>query len=315
MKEFIPSSNIYTIDALYVEPGIASIHLIRSGDEIAIVDTGTQHSFKQVKGALKSLNLNFSDVRYIILTHIHLDHAGGASVLMDACKSATLVVHPLGSRHMVNPEKLIAGSVAVYGEQRYKALYGEITAIEEHRILSPKENETISLGNRILRFIDSPGHARHHHCIIDEQTQSIFTGDTLGLSYQALRNEKHAVLITTTTPIQFDPIALHQSIDKIMALKPETLYLTHYSGINPSAQNIAGLHEQIDDLVALTEQTANRQEDFTEDLQNKVFDYLCRRAANELPTADSNTLAQWLKFDAILNAQGLAYWWQNARAA
>ena len=174
------SSDIFTIDALYHQPELASIHLIRSNDRIAIVDTGTQYSVPQIKDGLEKLGLGFEHVDYIILTHIHLDHAGGASTLMDLCLNASLIVHPRGARHMADPSKLIAGASAVYGEQEFARLYGEITPIDSARMLQPSDGDTINLAGRPLRFIDTPGHASHHHCIIDEQSNSVFTGDTLG---------------------------------------------------------------------------------------------------------------------------------------
>ncbi len=312
MQEHAKDSNIFTIDALYHEPEVASIHLIRGKDSIAIVDTGTQFSVPQIESGLEKLGLGFSNVKLIILTHIHLDHAGGASALMKLCANAELIAHPKGARHMAEPEKLIAGTIAVYGEQEYAKIYGDITPIDPARIVSPEDGEIISLENREFCFIDTPGHASHHHCIIDKDTNSIFTGDTLGIAYQALRDPDHAFVMPTTTPVQFNPDALHQSIDKVMAYKPECLYYTHYSALKPSIQNIAGLHEQIDDYVMLTQQIAESDtDDFAAELGTELHQYLIRRAENELPSVSQETIEHWTKMDALLNAQGLAFWWQH----
>jgi len=315
MEEKNKNSNIFTIDALYFEPALASIHLVREQNRIAIIDTGTQHSATQVVNALIELGLSFDNVELIILTHIHLDHAGGASALMNVCKNAQLVVHPKGLRHMIDPAKLITGTKAVYGESEYQRLYGEITPIDEGRIISPKDGESLCLGSREFLFIDTPGHANHHHCIIDKQSNSIFTGDTLGIAYQALRDPDHAFILPTTTPVQFNPEELHQSIDRVMSYQPETLYYTHYGALKPSAQNIAGLHEQIDDFVMLTQQVAeNSIERLEEKLTDEIFDYLVRRAKNELTTVTGAQIEHWVKIDAKLNAQGLAFWWQHKRS-
>jgi len=215
---------------------------------------------------------------------------------------------------MIEPEKLIAGTIAVYGEQEYAKIYGEITPIEASRIVSPKDGDKICLENREFCFIDTPGHANHHHCIIDKETNSIFTGDTLGIAYQALRDPDHAFVMPTTTPVQFNPEALHQSIDKVMSYQPEWLYYTHYSALKPSAQNIAGLHEQIDDYVMLTQQTADSDADnFASKLGIELHQYLMRRAENELSSVSHETIKHWTKMDALLNAQGLAFWWQHRR--
>jgi len=315
--EIVHKSGIYAIDANYYQAELASIHLLRSGDRIAIIDTGTQYSVPQVQAALFELGLTFEHVELIILTHIHLDHAGGASSLMALCENAQLVVHPKGAGHMADPSKLIAGSIAVYGEPEFERLYGEIKPIEAERIVQPEDGSRLQLGNRVLEFLDTPGHANHHHCIIDHDSASAFTGDTLGVSYRALRDEKHAFVAPTTTPVQFNPEALHQSIDKVMAAQPERLILTHYSAITPSSRIIAGLHEQIDHLVTLTQAAAEQYEpdQIQDQLSNMVLDYFIQRARNELPNLDEGVARKWLGLDATLNAQGLAYWWQYRRAA
>jgi len=319
MLQTIANTDIYTVDALYYEPQLASIHLIRSKEKIAVIDTGTQYSVNQVASALEQLDLNFDAVDYIILTHIHLDHAGGAGSLMALCNNAQLIVHPKGARHMVDPSKLVAGASAVYGEEEFKRLYGEISPIDAGRILEPEDGETIDFSGRKLTFIDTPGHASHHHCIIDEQTNSVFTGDTLGVCYQALRDEHHSFVMPTTTPVQFNPDALHNSIDRVMSYAPNTLYLTHYSALTPSARIIAGLHEQIDDYVMLTQKAAESNEgsskEFEENLTNELTDYLVRRCLNEISGIDEQVARKWIQLDAGLNAQGLAFWWQHKRTS
>ena len=321
MQEHVKHSGIFTVDALYLEPELASIHLLRDRDSIAIIDTGTLFSVPQVAAALDQLGLNFSHVKLIILTHIHLDHAGGAGSLMNLCENAQLAVHPKGARHMAEPEKLVAGAISVYGEEKFANVYGQITPIDSARIITPQEGDEISLGNRQFLFIDTPGHASHHHCILDRDTNSMFTGDTLGIAYQALRDPEHAFVMPTTTPVQFNPVTLHQSIDKVMSYKPEWLYYTHYSSLQPSAQNIAGLHEQIEDYVMLTQQVAETSLDdsenagqvFEQKLGDELFRYLVQRARNELTKVSHETIEHWVTLDAGLNAQGLAFWWKYRR--
>jgi glyoxylase-like metal-dependent hydrolase (beta-lactamase superfamily II) len=182
-------------------------------------------------------------------------------------------------------------------------------------MIQPGDGETLDFAGRELTFIDTPGHASHHHCIIDQQTNSVFTGDTLGVGYKALRNEHHSFVMPTTTPVQFNPEALHASIDKVMSYEPSMLYLTHYSSLKPSAKIIAGLHEQIDDFVMLTQQAADSGDDFAETLSHDINEYLVRRCLNELDDIDEAVARHWLKLDADLNAQGLAFWWQHKRVA
>jgi len=313
MLQTIANTGIYTVDALYYQPNLASIHLVHSNNRVALIDTGTQYSVSQVLSALEELNLGYDNVDYIILTHIHLDHAGGAGALMQLCKNAQLVVHAKGAKHMSDPSKLIAGASAVYGEKQFNALYGDILPVDAQRIITPNDNSSLELAGRKLTFIDTPGHANHHHCIIDEQTNSVFTGDTLGVAYKALRNDQHAFVMPTTTPVQFNPDALHTSIDRVMSYQPKTLYLTHYSAITPTARIIAGLHEQIDDYVMLTQKAADDGEQFADSLTNELSNYLIRRCMNEVSGIDEATAKHWIDLDATLNAQGLVFWWQNRR--
>ena len=315
MSTYQPHTEIVTLDALYYEPELASIHLLRSGDRIAIIDTGTAFSVPQVETALQVQGLSLDQVELIILTHIHLDHAGGAGALMQRCANATLVVHPRGARHMADPSKLVAGATAVYGEAEFNRLYGDITPIDANRMWQPEDGESYDFNGRTLTFLDTPGHASHHHCIVDHESNSVFTGDTLGIAYRALRNAEKAFLMPTTTPVQFNPDALHASIDKVMAYQPETLYLTHYGAIHPTPAHIAGLHEQIDDYVMLTQQAAEAGGDFEADLTTRLLEYLTRRCLNDVPGVEESTARHWLQLDAGLNAQGLAFWWQHKRTA
>ena len=314
MRQLATNTDIYTVDALYHGKDLASIHLIREGDRIAIIDTGTNDSCAQVKAALTELGLSWNDVDYIILTHIHLDHAGGASALMALCDNAKLVVHEKGARHMANPEKLIAGTIAVYGKKQFDEIYGEIKPIDPERTIVPADGDALKLVNRELKIIDSPGHADHHFCIFDKKTNSMFTGDTVGVAYRALRSEKHSFMLPTVTPIQFNPEKLHASIDKVMAYQPDRLYVTHYSMVEPSAANIAGLHEQIDDFVMLTQQAASQDgEPFEDYLEQSLLKYLLQRCQNEVPSVPQEEAAKWLSFDAKLNMQGLVFWWNYRR--
>lgn len=321
MIEQIAKSGIYVLDADYVKPNTAAIHIVRSGKQVALVDTGTTYSLPNVEKALSTIGLTWDAVRYIILTHIHLDHAGGASAMMKAAANATLVVHPKGARHMVDPARLIAGSEAVYGKKVFQELYGEILPIEESRILAPNDGETLDFNGRMLTFLDSPGHANHHHCIWDQDSQSMFTGDTLGIAYKALRDENTLFLMPTTTPVQFDPQAMHNSIDKIMAYAPKQLYLTHFGGITPTANLIANLHQQIDDFVALTENAAEQispdhlPEKLEQALTASITSYLHDKCAEVLPSIDDATRKLWIDFDAKLDAQGLSFWYQHRRAS
>src|SRR5690606_20245617 len=137
-----------------------------------------------VMEALQARGLAAEDVAYVCVTHVHLDHAGGAGALMHRLPCARLVVHPRGARHMADPSRLVASARAVYGEVEFARIYGDIRAVDAARIVEAPDGLVLELNSRPLRFLDTPGHARHHYCIFDEVSRSFFTGDTFGLSYR-----------------------------------------------------------------------------------------------------------------------------------
>jgi len=298
---------IYCIDALYVKPEVASIYLLREADEVAIIETGTYHSMANVLATLVQLGIDRSQVRYVIPTHVHLDHAGGAGAMMRAFEQASLVIHPRGARHMIDPQKLIEGTVAVYGEELFERLYGQIEPIPEARVIVAEDLDRFSLASRELLFFDTPGHARHHFCIYDETSSGVFTGDTFGVSYAEMKSLIRG-LLPSCPPSQFDPPALHDSIKRIMSFAPDRLYLTHYGEFeNPAAQQ-QSFERWIDEYVDL----CNRQEPTDQAGDEALESALMQTMLDGLDAGDrQNRIAKLMQLDIRLNAQGLGYWWRQ----
>jgi glyoxylase-like metal-dependent hydrolase (beta-lactamase superfamily II) len=224
-------AGITAIDCDYVRPKLAASHLVVDGGRAAFVDTGTTHSLPNLLAALEAKGLDRGDVDWVLTTHVHLDHAGGAGALMQALPNARCAVHPRGAPHLVRPGKLVAGSIAVYGESRYRALYGEIVPIDESRVLVAEDGAKLSLGGRELELIHTPGHALHHYCIVDRAHALIFSGDTFGISYRDFDVNGRAFIFPTTTPVHFDPEALCRSVDRLISYQPRSIFLTHYAEV------------------------------------------------------------------------------------
>jgi glyoxylase-like metal-dependent hydrolase (beta-lactamase superfamily II) len=298
---------IYCIDALYIEPRVASIYLLREGDESAIVETGTSHSLANVLATLETLEIPPAEIKYVIPTHVHLDHAGGASAMMRAFDQASLIVHPRGARHMADPGKLVAGTVAVYGQQKFDRLYGRIEAIDEQRILVAGDLDRYSLNSRELMFLDTPGHARHHFCIVDDVSSGVFTGDTFGLSYDAMKGLSRG-LLPTTPPTQFDPPALRDSVARIADYAPQRLYLTHFGEFDDPVAQLQSFDRWIDCYVEICERLQPDDEAAERELENELT-----RAVLAEFGGHEDEIARVLKMDLHLNAQGLAHWWRSAR--
>lgn len=301
-------NGIIAFDAGYVRPILAAIHMVVENGRVAFIDTGSNAALPNALSALKKLGLDVSVVDYVILTHIHLDHAGGAGSLMRAFPNAKLVVHPRGARHMAEPAKLVAGVTAVYGAEYVQRVYGEILPIPAERIIEAPDGFSLSLAGRELLCLDTPGHARHHICIVDKKTSGIFTGDMFGLSYRELDVEGRQFIFPTTTPTQFEPEAMRESIRRLLSFNPEAMYLTHYSRVPTVPQMGEALLRHLDALIALALQEKHAGEFRHQRIKQAMTDYLLaevRRHGCQL--ADAELLAIW-ETDMELNAQGLEVW-------
>jgi glyoxylase-like metal-dependent hydrolase (beta-lactamase superfamily II) len=310
MELFDYGNGIHAFDAGYVRHMLAAIHLVVDGGRAAFVDTGSNASLPQAQEALAALGLTADAVDYVILTHIHLDHAGGAGAMMRAFPNARLVVHPRGARHMIDPARLMAATEEVYGRETARALYGELVPVAAERVIEATEGTTITLGRRELICHESPGHARHHIFIHDRAAKGIFTGDTFGISYRECDVDGRAFVFPSTTPVQFDPVDMRDSVERMMALEPEAVYLTHFSRRTPPKPLAAEMLRRMDDCVKLTLAAikAAGGADAVPAIRAALADYLLAEARTHgVALSDAEILELW-RLDLDLDAQGLAVW-------
>ncbi len=301
------ADGIHVIDTGFHRPRFDAAYLMVEDGRAAFIDTGTTHSVPRLLASLAALGLTVEAVDWVIVTHVHLDHAGGAGALMQALPHARLLVHPRGERHMVDPTALLAGARAVYGDEEVARSYGEVPGIAAQRVVTSSDGLTVHLAGRALQLLDTPGHARHHHCIWDARSRGFFTGDTFGLSYREFDTARGAWLLPTTTPVQFDPEPLRQSVRRMLSYDPERMYLTHYGCVESVPALGAMMLTQIDELVALAEplrDTDARHDKLRQGLRDI---YLRRTREHGCTLADDESLAL-LASDIELNAQGLAVW-------
>ena len=300
--------NIFCFDANYVRKKFAAIHFIKKNNKLLIIDTATNHSANRFLSALRTLNISPESVEWIVLTHVHLDHSGGAGLLMRMCQNARLAVHQRGVRHMVNPEKLWASVVSVYGKEEAENQYGQLIPVDENRIIAMGEGEIISFQNRRLQIFDAPGHANHHIVIFDEESKSFFTGDAFGIAYPELTSENGEFVFISSTPTQFEPVKFHTTIKKIMEQKPKSCFLTHFSKIMNIEKNGYELLKQIDEYVTITEQARNNHEDRQDQIRGELFELLYKKIKNNNLAISRREFGNLLGLDLSLNAQGLIYW-------
>ena len=216
-------------------------------EELTIVETGPSPSVKYVKQGLEKLGFSLDEVKYIIVTHIHLDHAGGVGLLLKDCPNATVVVHERGARHLAAPERLIAGAKAVYGD-KFQQLFDPIIAVPEERLLIKREGETLSISpNCTLLFLDTPGHANHHFSIYDPVSNGIFTGDTVGIRYEQLISEGIHLFLPSTSPNQFNPDTMREAMARMQKMDLDFIYFGHF-GMTDKPQEV---YEQVSHWLAI----------------------------------------------------------------
>ena len=303
---------IHTIDTAFQRDHFDAAYLVVENGRGAFIDCGTNHSVPYLLTALQQAALAPEHVDFVIVTHVHLDHAGGAGLLMQHLPNATLVAHARAAPHLIDPAKLIAGATAVYGEEEIERSYGAIQPVSEARVRVVEDGETVMLGGRPLLCIDTPGHARHHHCIWDERSQCWFTGDTFGLSYRELDGPDGVFILPTSTPVQFEPAALKASIGRMLSYAPEGMYLTHYGRVGDVPRLAHALYEQIDAMVAIADACDGRADRHRCIAAALSALYLERAHAQRVPLADEEVL-RLLAMDIELNAQGLGVWLDRGR--
>lgn len=307
------TDGISVIDADFKRPGLAAIHLMVEGNRTAFIDTGTNSSVPGALAIMRVKGIAAADVAYVIVTHVHLDHAGGAGEMMRRFPNARLVAHPRGARHMIDPEKLIAGVIGVYGAEEVARTYGAIVPVAKERVIEAPDGFKLNFNGRELTFIDTPGHARHHYCIVDARSRSIFTGDTFGISYREFDNENGEFIFPTTTPVQFDPPALHASIDRLMSYRPRHMYLTHFGQVSNLDRLARDMHTLIDAFVALAHKVADAGPARHELLVAGQRELLLTRLKAHGCTLSEARMIELLGIDFDLNAQGMGVWLDSLR--
>lgn len=298
---------IYTIDTGFCRDIFDAAYLVTHGGRGAFIDSGTNHSLPRFIDALDRAGLTVGDVDWLILTHVHLDHAGGAGKLLAQLPNAKLLVHPRGARHMIDPSVLVAGATAVYGADEMESSYGTLVPIPPERVVEAHDKHEIDVGGRKLVAVETPGHAKHHIAIWDEMSRSFFTGDVFGLSYREFDSAKGPFVLPTTSPVQFEPEELHASIDRLLSYQPQAMYLTHYDRVEDVERLAEDLHEQIDQMTQIARDRHGRPDRHAA-IVHALGELYTARARKHGAPLDAAQVRKLLANDIELNAQGLEVW-------
>jgi glyoxylase-like metal-dependent hydrolase (beta-lactamase superfamily II) len=234
MEEIAPG--IRQLDTLLGGMEHMTAGFLIEGPQPALVETGSQSSTGAVLEALAAAGVGATDLRWLVVTHIHLDHAGAVGDLAAAFPNATVVVHEKGARHLTDPSRLIDSAARVYGPL-LDGLYGRMLAVPQDRLVAAADGHLLDVGNgRRLRLVDSPGHAKHHHAVLDEHTGTLLVGDAVGVDLPDLG----VGLRPATPPPDFDLEQAVASLARFRQLRPQQVVLTHYG---PVADPMATLDE------------------------------------------------------------------------
>lgn len=310
---------ITCIDTEQQRPGMACCYLVESGGEYAFVECGTSLSVPGFLRVLAHRGIARERIAYVMPTHVHLDHAGGAGLLLREAPRAQLVIHPRGLKHLLDPKALIEGATAVYGAAQMAAMYGEVLPVPEARTIVAEDGFGLDFNGRKLHFMDAPGHARHHYALWDVASRGWFTGDTFGISYRELDGPRGPYLFPTTTPVQFEPAAWRETLERFLNPPdgrgaPDWMYLTHYGRVGDVARLAANLRDGIAAYERIARQHAQapaREAAITAGLAELAARELAGFGSPLSPEQERELLA----FDMQLNAQGLAVWLDRSARA
>ncbi len=292
---------VHLVDCDYAGlPGSAAAYIVTHDDGAMIIETNTARATDRILAALGGLDLTPADVTHVIITHVHLDHAGGASALLEACPHAHLIAHPRAAPHAIDPTKLVASATQVYGTAVFSELYGTIDPIDPNRVETMDDEETLIIGGHTLRFLHTRGHANHHFCIVDEAEEAIFTGDSFGIRYPGLQG----VIFPSTSPTDFDAALAVESVERIVQSGAKEAWLTHFGVVRDLSSAGATLIGQLRAYGELVDRADDSGAE-GDALQAMCSAFVDQFFADLVPGATTDQIAL-LDVDRSLNAQGLA---------
>lgn len=302
---------IEIIDSTLIRKSFAGTYLIEDNGEAALIEMSTSHALPHILERLAKFEIDLEQVKYLFVTHIHLDHAGGAGSLLSRLPNAKLVVHPSGSKHMIDPSKLIQGANMVYGEEVVKKDYGDVLPIDSNRIICCEDGQDFNIGKKKLRTIYTPGHARHHITIYDKKTSGMFTGDSLGLCYPEMEVNGNKFYQPTTTPTAFEYDKMIDSIEKMFTYNPKIIYFTHYGSSNEPMEVKKQILGRLNDYRNMVYSTDTQGNDRVKQLKEKLAQYYIKEAVNHGTNMTKHEILKLFDIDINLNAMGLALWYER----
>lgn len=229
-----------TIDLCYLDqPGVIAAFLLRGAGEAALIETGPSSTLDTLLAALDGAGVAPESLRHLLVTHVHLDHAGASGSLLKRFPNAAVYAHELGVPHLLDPSKLVASAERIYGALMQR-LWGEILPVPAERMVTLRDGERLVVAGRTLEVLYMPGHAKHHVCFFDRAAGEVYAGDTAGVRLQG-----HSYVRPPTPPPDLDLEAWEASLDRLTALAPSAIYATHFGRSEGAAAQIAALRRDL----------------------------------------------------------------------
>lgn len=305
IKEF--ENNIYQVDLLHMDrPELSAAYIIK-GDPTCIIETGASCSIPILLKSLETLEIKKEDIQYVIVTHIHLDHSGGAGLLMKELPHAKLIVHPKGAKHLIDPSKLIASAKEVYGEL-FHSLFDPIVAIPQERIIIADDGFQLPIGDsRTLTFLNSPGHAYHHFAIYDDLTKGLFSGDSAGIAYPIFKRKGENFCFPSSSPTQFDPEAMLNTVRRFQRLDLKNIFVTHFGVQNNPGPFLEQIKKMVQTYVEIVERVVKSNSNPTWEALRDLLEQYYEKELNSLGILMDDEIRNTLEVDLELNAKGLLH--------
>lgn len=306
--------SVRLVDMHYIAPQKAASYILLEGGRAMIIDN-TNQAIPHLEAELQRHGLGWEHVDYLVITHVHLDHAGGTGPLARLCPQATVLCHPKAARHLVNPERLILGSKGVYGEELFNELYGEIVPVAEGQVRSMADGEVLEWGSRRLRFEHALGHATHHFVVYDNVSKGVFTGDVLGAGRTRFIQGGEDWVHCVTAPPDFDAEEQKKASQRLADSGAQWAFIAHYGVFDNIPARVRELHRSLERAQAIVEAAAASGMDDAEltpwciEQQGLAIDEHLR----ELGVEDFETARRTMDGDQFINGLGLGHAAQRLR--
>jgi glyoxylase-like metal-dependent hydrolase (beta-lactamase superfamily II) len=269
---------------------------------VAIIDPGPSSTLPALRAGLERAGMTLADVRAILLTHIHLDHAGATGTLVAENPALRVYVHEKGAPHMVDPSKLMASATRLWGHEMDR-LWGDMRPVPAANLEVLRGGERITAGGRDLEVAYTPGHASHHVSYFGADTGIAFVGDTAGVRLQSGR-----YIMPPTPPPDIDLEAWHDSFARIAAWRPDTVFITHFGPYAPVAAHLTELAEHLELTSGLVKASLAREGD-DESRETWFTNEIRRELRRRMTEADAQAYEVAGRFD--LSWRGLARYWRK----